>query len=91
MVADALSSRYALISVLRAKLLGLQSMEAYYSEDSTLQELEKSTPAQGPYLMQVKFVFKGNKLRVPTCSSRELLVKEAHRGSLAGYFRLNKT
>ena len=41
--------------------------------------------------MQEGFPFKGNKLCVPAYPLRELLVREAHEGSLAGQFRLNKT
>jgi len=91
MVADTLSKRYALISVLGAKLLGLQSMQAYYSEDSAFQGLVKNNLAQGPYLMQKGFLFKGRKLCVPSCPLRELLVREACEGSLADHFGLNKT
>ena len=48
---DAFSRRYALVSVLGAKLLGLQAMQAYYLEDQACQDLVKNTPAQGPYMM----------------------------------------
>ena len=41
--------------------------------------------------MQEGFLFKGNELVVPACPLRELLVKEAPRGSLAGHFGLNRT
>jgi len=40
-----------LISILRAKLLGLQAMQAYYSEDPSFQDLIKDTPIQGPYTL----------------------------------------
>jgi len=54
-VANALSRTHALISVIGAKLLGLQSIQTYYLEDSTFQELVGNTPAQGPYVMQDGF------------------------------------
>jgi len=51
----------------------------------------KNTPAQVPYVIEGGFLFKGNKLCVPACPLRELLVREAHGGSLARHFGLNKT
>ena len=90
-VADALSRKYALISLLGAKLLGFQAIQAYYEEDSTFKDLFKSPPTHGPYQLQEGFLFKGNKLCIPSCPFRELLVREAHGGSLAGHFGINKT
>jgi len=40
--------------------------------------------------MQDGFLFKGNKLCIPACPLRELLVREAHGESLAGHFGMNK-
>ena len=37
------------------------------------------------------FLFKENKLCVPNCSLRELLVREAHERGLMGHFRITKT
>jgi len=48
-----------------AKLLGLQAIHAYYPEDAAFQALVKNTAAQGPYVMQEGFLFKGNKLYIP--------------------------
>jgi len=61
-----------LIFILGAKLLGLQSIRAYYHEDPYFQELGSNTSAQGPYVMQDGFLFKGNKL----CMSFKGLVSE---------------
>jgi len=41
--------------------------------------------------MQEGFLLKGNKLCIPACPLRELFVREAHGGSLAGDFGMNKT
>ena len=78
MVADAISKRYALIYVVGPKLLGFQSIQTYYLEDSAFQELVSNTLAQGPYVMQDGFLFKGNKLCILVCPLRELLVREAY-------------
>ena len=50
-VVDALSRRYALILVLRVKLLGLQAIQVYYLKDSVFQDLVKNTPTKDPYMM----------------------------------------
>jgi len=41
--------------------------------------------------MQEGFLFKGEKLCVPSCPLRELLVREAHWGSVTDHFGFNKT
>jgi len=89
-IVDALSGRYALISILGAKLLGLQALQAYYLEDLAFHDMVKTTLARGPYLMQEGFLHEGNKLCVPSCPLRELLVRKAHGGSLADHFGMNK-
>jgi len=66
-MADALSKRYTMISVLGAKLLGLQSIHCYYSEEMTFKEFVKDTPSQGPCTLQKGFLFKENNLCVPAC------------------------
>jgi len=90
MMVDALSQRYTLILVLGAKLLRLQSMQSYYSEDAAFKELVKDTPSQAPYTLQEGFLFKGNKPCVLACPLRELLVRETHRGSLTSHFGLTR-
>jgi len=45
----------------------------------------------GEYILQDGFLFKGNRLCLPKHSIRELLVREAHGGGLAGHFGLAKT
>ena len=44
----------------------------------------------GHYNIVDGFLFKANKLCVPKCATRELLIREAHGGGVAGHFEVNK-
>jgi len=46
---------------------------------------------KGDFLVQEGYLFKGAWLCIPKCSTRELLIREVHDGSLAGYFGELKT
>ena len=76
-VADALSRRYALISVLNFKLLGLDLIKEHYEQDDSfgpiMQQLDKGVV--GSFVLHDGFLFKGNQLCIPKCSIRELLVR----------------
>ena len=92
-VADALSRRYVLLSTLDAKLLGFEEIKELYTIDHDFCEeyklCEKS--ANGRYFRHDGFLFRENKLCVPNCSVRELLVRESHGGGLMGHFGIAKT
>ena len=92
-VADALSRRHALLSMVETKLLGLEVLKGLYEEDKEFgqryKECEKM--AKGEYYRFEGFLFRANRLCVPQSSIRELLVKEAHRGGLMGHFGVLKT
>ncbi|XP_074303230.1 uncharacterized protein LOC141637664 [Silene latifolia] len=92
-VADALSRRYTLLSTLDVRLLGFETLKDYYGEDVDFGAiyLECKSGAKGEYLIQDGFLFKGNQLCVPKHPIRELLVREAHGGGLAGHFGVAKT
>ncbi|KAF7814914.1 Transposon Ty3-G Gag-Pol polyprotein [Senna tora] len=92
-VADALSRRYALITTLTSKLLGFEQFKDMYAIDADFSDIyaacEKST--FNKFYRHEGFLFCGNRICVPICSVRELLVRESHSGGLMGYFGVHKT
>ena len=91
--ADVLSRRYALIFTLDAKFLGFEHIKELYHDDHDFREVystcEKS--AEGKFYRYEGFLFRENKLCVPSCSIRDLLVRESHGGGLMGHFGVAKT
>ncbi|XP_074303022.1 uncharacterized protein LOC141637443 [Silene latifolia] len=91
-VADALSRRYSLLSTLEVRLLGFETLKDYYIEDIDFGKIYKECQDGSfkEFVIQDGFLFKGNLLCVPKHSVRELLVREAHGGGLAGHFGVQK-
>ena len=92
-VADALSRRYVLLSTLDAKLLGFEQIKELYALDYDFGEIYKlcEKHCEGKFYRFEGFLFRENKLCVPSCSLRDLLVKESHGGGLMGHFGIAKT
>ena len=92
-VADALSRRHALLSMLETKLIGLECLKSMYENDETFEEIFKNCEKflENGFFRHEGFLFKENKLCVPKCSTRNLLVCEAHEGGLMGHFGVQKT
>ena len=92
-VADALSRRHALLSMLETKLIGLECLKSMYENDETFGEIFKNCEkfSKNGFFRHEGFLFKENKLCVPKCSTRNLLVCEAHEGGLMGHFGVQKT
>ena len=92
-VADALSRRYVLISTLDAKLFGFEHIKELYLLDQDFSEeyacCERA--AHDNFFRHDGFLFQENKLCIPNCSIRDLLVKESHSGGLMGHFGVAKT
>ena len=92
-VADALSRRYALVSTLTAKLYGFEYIKELYVNDHDFANIYSACMivAFGKFYRHDGYLFRENRICVPKCSMRELLVKEAHSGGLMGHFGVAKT
>uniref|UniRef100_A0A2N9GL90 Integrase catalytic domain-containing protein n=1 Tax=Fagus sylvatica TaxID=28930 RepID=A0A2N9GL90_FAGSY len=92
-VADALSRRYVLLTSMSAKLLGFEYVKDMYADDADFSNVYKACDktAFGKFYKHDGYLFKESKLCVPSCSMRELLVREAHGGGLMGHFGVKKT
>ena len=91
-VADALSRRYVLISTLDAKLLGFEHIEQLYMDDLDFGESYRLCEkcGVGKFYRHDEYLFNKNRLCIPNCSLRDLLVRESHGGGLMGHFGLLK-
>ncbi|KAH9658281.1 Endonuclease [Citrus sinensis] len=92
-VTDALSRRYVLISTLNAKLLGFEHIKELYASnhDFSVEYQACDKTVVGKCFRHDGYLFRENKLRVPNCSLRDLLVRESHGGGLMGHFGVVKT
>ncbi|XP_027171685.1 uncharacterized protein LOC113771284 [Coffea eugenioides] len=92
-VADALSRRYTLITNMSTKLLGFEHIKNMYAHDDDFSNVFQACEhaAFQKYYRHEGFLFKENRLCIPNCSLRELLVREAHDGGLMGHFGIDKT
>ena len=93
-VADALSHRNVLLNQLDVKVLGLENIkELYPANIEFLEPYAKCTTKKGweKYHIHDGFLFRANKLCIPSCSVRLLLLQETLAGGLMGHFGWRKT
>ena len=92
-VADALSRRYALVSTLTAKLYGFEYIKELYVNDHDFANIYSACEnvAFGKFYRHDGYLFRENRICVPKCSMRELLVREAHSAGLMRHFGVTKT
>ncbi|GJU94207.1 putative gag-pol polyprotein [Tanacetum coccineum] len=92
-VADALSRRHSMLSILEARVLGFSFIKELYESDPDFGPLLCSSPnmSKGPYVVQDGFLFKNGRSCIPKGSIQDLLIREAHSGGLAGHFFNTKT
>jgi hypothetical protein len=82
-----------LLSQLDAKILGLESIKDIFATISYFAEpYSKCCGGKGweKLYLHDGFLFQANKLCIPYCSVRILLVQEAHAGGLVGHFGAKK-
>jgi len=72
---DALLRRYTLLSVLKPQVLGFHSIKALYNEDEDFKDVVENPPTFGSFTLQDDLLFKGNKLCIPRCPIKDLIVK----------------
>ncbi|OMO98240.1 hypothetical protein CCACVL1_04284 [Corchorus capsularis] len=92
-VADALSRRYVLLSMLDSKFLGFEYIKELYASDVYFGEIFKACENSGfgKYHKHDGFLFKESRLCVPSCSLRILLMRESLEGGLMGHFGVDRT
>ena len=82
-----------LLNILNTKLLGFEYIMEFYLDDHDFSAIYDTckVSAKDKYFRHDGFLFKENKLCVPNCLLRELLVRKAHGGGLMGHFGITKT
>jgi len=74
-------------------VLRFKHLKALYEKDEDFGLIYKECHRhpKGDFLIQEGYLFKGTRLCVPKCGTRELLMREVHGGSLANHYGENKT
>jgi len=93
-VADALSRRHTLFVTLDSKVLGFAYIKELYDDDIDFALVYKDCLEKGScdkFFTHEGFLFKIDKVCIPRCSLRLLLIEEAHKGALMGHFGRDKT
>ena len=82
------SRRYVLLHTRNTRLLGFEYVKELYDNDSDFAVIYNACGhlAFGKFYLMDDYLFKKNKLCVPTSSLRELLVRKAYGGGLMGLF-----
>jgi hypothetical protein len=73
--------------------LGFKYVKDMYADDTDFSDVYKACDKTtfDKFYKHDGYLFKESKLCVPSCSMRELLVREAHGGGLMGHFGVKKT
>ena len=82
-----------MLSTLESKVLGFECIKDMYAQDEDFKAILESysSHAYESFHLENGFLFKGNRLCIPKCGFRELLIQELLGGALASYFGIEKT
>ena len=74
-------------------MLGFEHLKSLHKDDEDFKELYESCQAhpKGDFSIHEGCLFKGNRLCVLRCGTRELILREVQGGSFAGHFGEDKT
>jgi hypothetical protein len=92
-IADALSTRYTMLSQLDHKFFGLESIKELYATDVDFKDAYENCRegrTWNKYVLQNGLLYRANKLCVPASSVRLLFLQEVHGGGLMGHFGVKK-
>ena len=91
-MADTLSRRYFLPSMLETKMLAFDHIKELYACDDDFSNLFKlcKKGVYNRYFRHDGYLFKDKRLCVPNSYMRDLLIREAHEGGLLGHFGVAK-
>jgi len=92
-MADALSRRHTLISMLETKFLSFDHIKDLYEKDDDFAFIygESHQGGRKDFYLSNQYLLKGKRLCIPQGSLRASLIREAHEGGLMGHFGTNKT
>jgi len=91
--ADTLSRRHLLLFQLRACVLGFEHLRELYRDDQDFEDLFEAClkHPKGDFHVQDGYLFMGGRLCAPKCGTRELILREIHKGSMARHYGEDKT
>ncbi|PKU64278.1 RNA-directed DNA polymerase [Dendrobium catenatum] len=93
-VADALSRRAAMLTMLQTEITDLEELKSLYATDEDFAQpwdLCQSGQPPNDYSIRHGFLFKANCLCIPQSSWRPFLIKEVHCGNLAAHVGRDRT